>query len=149
MSYDKKQLILIVVPIIAVVAVLILTAIAIMRKFRCRSQRDLLPTTEKCPGFTEQHLGALRNWQKVKADPGHLPLIAEPTASHQPHRPAKGTWQQFKEKQHQRGMQAQTFSQPKEKWHHAPKGPEYWRQFGREMAVRRTWWEKVRDRSGL
>jgi hypothetical protein len=148
MSSDKKQLILIVVPAIAVAMLLIATSIAIMRKLRRRSQRTLLPTQET-PGFTQHHIGSLRNWQKPKADPGHLPFLAEPQASHQPQRPAKGTWQQFKDRQRQREIKAQECCQPAEEWQHAPKSAAYWRQVGRQMAARRTWWETVKDKIGL
>jgi hypothetical protein len=148
MSSDKKQLILVIVPAIAVGVLLIVTSVAIMRKLRRRSQRALLPTTEK-PDFTQHHLGSLRNWQKPKADPGHLPFLSEPAASHQPQRPVKGSWQQFKERQRQREMKAQEFNQSAGTWHHKPKGAAYWRQVVREMAARRTWWEKVKDNMGL
>jgi hypothetical protein len=133
MSSDKKQLILIVVPAIAVAMLLIATSIAIMRKLRRRSQRTLLPTQET-PGFTQHHIGSLRNW---------------PQASHQPQRPAKGTWQQFKDRQRQREIKAQECCQPAEEWQHAPKSAAYWRQVGRQMAARRTWWETVKDKIGL
>jgi hypothetical protein len=147
MSSDKKQLILVVVPAIAVAVLLIATSIAIMRKLRRRSQRTLLPTQEK-PGFTRHHLDSLRNWQKPKANPGHLPFLTKPTASHQPQGPVKGTWQQFKDSQRQREMTAQECWQPAGEWRHAPKRAAYWRQVGRQMAARRTWWEKVKDKMG-
>jgi hypothetical protein len=122
----------------------------------------LLPTTEKPPaGFTQKHLSTLRGWEKpatttpennawstFKTDPGHISFLAEPVASHQPQRPAKGTWQQFKEKQQQRAMQTQA-SKPLEKWHFQPKGSAYWREVGREMQARKTWWEKMKDLVGL
>jgi hypothetical protein len=149
MSSDKKQLILIIVPAIAVAVLLIATSIAITRKLRHRSQRPLLPTTEK-PGFTQDRLGLLRNWQKPKADRGHLPFLAEPTASHQPQRPVKGAWQQFQDKEERRReMNQQECGQSAGKWDHVPKSAAYWRQVGRDMAARRTWWEKMQNKMGL
>jgi hypothetical protein len=149
MSSDKSQLILIIVPAIAVAVLLIATSIAITRKLRHRSQSPLLPTREK-PAFTQHHLGSLRNGQKPKADPGHLPFLAEPTASHQPQRPVKEAWQHFQdEEKRRRKMNQQEYGQPAGRWDHVPKSAAYWRQVGREMAARRTWWEKVKNKMGL
>jgi hypothetical protein len=162
MATDKKQIILVVVPTIAVVVLITITSIAIIRKLRLRSRRNLLPVTETS-GLAEQHIGALQNWQKptnsststnnpwptIKSDPSHRLFLAEPAASHQPQRPAKGTWQQFKEKQRQREQQAQTVSRPAQPWNHAPKGAAYWGRVGKEMQARKPWWEKVQDRLGM
>ncbi|OAL03180.1 hypothetical protein IQ06DRAFT_292391 [Phaeosphaeriaceae sp. SRC1lsM3a] len=67
---------------------------------RRRSQRNLLPTTQKPvqpPTFTERHITNLREWQKLasnsastdsawsslKTDPGHHPFLAQPKATYQ------------------------------------------------------------------
>jgi hypothetical protein len=141
MADDKQQLILVIVPAVAVTVLLIITAIAIIRKLRHSSQRCLLPATEKPPAsFTRSHLNTLRGWEKPKTNADHIPFLAQPVPSHQPQRPAKGAWQQFKEKQQQRVVQTQPSNKPLEKWHHQPKGPAYWSEVGKEMQARRKWW---------
>ncbi|KAF1913093.1 hypothetical protein BDU57DRAFT_581586 [Ampelomyces quisqualis] len=163
MINDKKQVILVVVPAVAVAFLIICTSIAIIRKLRRSSQRSLLPMTQKPPtSFTQNHLNTLRGWENpaattpengtwssITTDSGHITLLAQPVASHQPQRLAKGAWQQFKEKQQQRATQTHAINKPLEKWHLQPKGPLYWREVGREMQARKTWWEKTKDRVGL
>ncbi|KAH7385396.1 hypothetical protein DE146DRAFT_204226 [Phaeosphaeria sp. MPI-PUGE-AT-0046c] len=162
MSSDPKQLILIVLPVVALSLALIVTAIAIIVKMRRRAQLQILPTAQKSvqpPSFTEAHLANLREWQKpansasmndssstIKTDPGHLPFLAQPCATLQ--KPQKGSWELFKEKQQQRALNKEN-AQPVSAWHHKPKGPGYWREVGKQMEARKTWWEKVRDRAGF
>jgi hypothetical protein len=150
MPSDKKQLVLIVIPAVALGIALIITAIVIMLKLRRRSKRSLLPTTKKPQeSFVQYHLSELREWQKpapLKADPNPIPFLAQPAATHQPQRPIKGSWQQFKEKQQQR---AQTPRLPLEKWHLEPKGAAYWREVGKEMQARKSWWERLSDKLRL
>jgi hypothetical protein len=147
MPSDKKQVVLIVIPAVALGIALIITAIVIMLKLRRRSKRNLLPTTQKPQeSFVQYHLSELREWQKpapLKTDPNHIPFLAEPAPTLQPQRPVKGSWQQFKEKQQQR---AQAPRLPLEKWHLEPKGAAYWREVGKEMQARKSWWKKFLDR---
>ena len=91
MADDKQQLILVIVPAVAVTVLLIITAIAIIRKLRHSSQRSLLPVTEKPPAsFAQSHLNTLRGWERHKTDADHIPFLAQPVPSHQPQRPGKG-----------------------------------------------------------
>lgn len=148
MADEKQQLILVIVPAIAVTVLLIITAIAFICKLRLSLQRSLLPMREKpLASFTQSHLNTLREWKKPKTDAGHIPFLARPGPSHQPQRPAKGAWQQSKEKQ--RAVPTQPSNEPLEKWHHQPKGLAYWREVGKEMQARKTWWEKMKNRVGL
>jgi hypothetical protein len=161
MSFDSKQLILIIVPTIAVVVAVAITAFFAMRKMRRSSQKNSLPMTEKPQStFVQHHLTDLRRWEKparparpttdqasqpTKFDPGHLPFLAQPSASHQPERSTRLTWQQFKERQRQRDLEAQNPT-PLGQWQFKPKGAAYWRQVGEEMEARKSWWQKLRDK---
>jgi hypothetical protein len=157
MSSGNKQLVLIFVPVVAVAFVIIITATIVQS--RRRRRRTLLPTTE--PLFTQSHIASLRGrqkpqapgppmdspWPKLKIDPNHRPFLAAPTASHQPERPMqKGAWQKFKEKQAQR---KEWVKEPLDKWHYHPKGPAYWKEYGKQTQARKTVWEKVKDNMGF
>jgi hypothetical protein len=161
MAVDSKQLISIIIPTIAVVVAVAITAFFAMRKMRHSSQKNILPRTENLQStFVQHHLTDLRRWEKparparpttdqasqpTRFDPGHLPLLAQPTTSHQPERSTRLTWQQFKERQRQRDIEAQNRT-PLEQWHLKPKGAAYWRQVGEEMEARKSWWQKLCDK---
>jgi hypothetical protein len=164
MSSNKSPLVLVILPILAVGIAIIITAIAIWYKYR--RAHPLLPTTERPPTplFTERHIASIRKWRKpdqpaappmdepwlkLKTDPNHLQFPAAPAPSHQPERPMKGNWQKFKEKQALREEQAKMPQVPLEKCQHQPMGPTYWRQYGVQMRMEPTWWEKLKEKVGL
>lgn len=172
MPSDPKQVILIVVPVVALSIALITLFIVIFIKMRRRFERQILPTAQKSgpamsavqqpPNFTQRHLANLRDWQKptnpasasivtayatIKTDSSHRTFqLAPPSAAHQ--KSQKGSWQQFQEKKQQRAL-ARENAPPIGKWHHKPKGPAYWCEVGKEMEARKTWWEKAKDRVGM
>lgn len=153
MSLSRSTILSIVLPVTAVgLAFAITMAILIHRHHR---QRTLLPTTEP-KLFTAAHIASIRApqpstpvtptenpWATLKSDPNHIPFLAAPLPSHQP---VKGNWQKFKEKQALRKEQAQMPQAMREKWHHQPKGPAYWREHGASMRAEMGWWEKVREK---
>jgi hypothetical protein len=157
MPSDNKQLILVIVPCIAVATLLLITAATIIRKKRRNTHHNSLPITET--SFLQRHLDSIRTWNKPTnsgpnatfiADPNHLPFhLAQPEATHPPERTHDMTWQRFQEKQKQREVRTKQPSQPLEQWSHQPKGAAYWRQVGKDMQARKPWWEKARDRLGL
>jgi hypothetical protein len=155
MSPSRSTVLSIVLPVTAVVlTITIATAIRIHRYLR---QRTLLPTTEP-PLFTAAHIASIRAprssipttptenpWPALKSDPNHIPFLAAPLPSHQP---IKGNWQKFKEKQALRKEQAKMPQVMREKCHHQPKGPAYWREHGKSMRAEMGWWEKVKEKVG-
>ncbi|KAH7071833.1 hypothetical protein BKA63DRAFT_492504 [Paraphoma chrysanthemicola] len=164
MSFASKKTILTIVPIVAIIAVVVAsTAFFMIQKWR-KSQKNVLPVTEHPESaFLREHLTGLRSWEKpapaaypstnrcsqpLKVDAGHLPFLAQPTFSHQPERSTRLTWQQYKERQHQRDLEAQNKS-PLVQWKFKPKGPAYWRQIGRDMEARKSWWQKLHDKCGF
>jgi hypothetical protein len=161
MPDDHKQLVLIIVPIVALATALIITGIAIVRKLLHNFHRNTLPVTEKT--FLERHLDILRTWKTtalstsqmvVKFDPHHRPLtLTMPAPTHPPASTTNGSYKKFQDKQKQRQKQRQMRAQqpdiPLEPWVHRPMGPAYWRQVGREMQMRKSRWEKMKDRMGL
>ncbi|KAH7084116.1 hypothetical protein FB567DRAFT_75627 [Paraphoma chrysanthemicola] len=164
MYVSNKHMILKVFPIVAIVAVVVaITTFFIIHKRR-KSRKNVLPMTKHPESaFLREHLTGLRSWEKpaaatypatnrfpqpLKVDAGHLPFLAQPSSSHQPERSTRLTWQQYKERQHQRGLKAQNHPPPGQ-WKFKPKGPAYWRQVGRDMEARKSWWQKLRDKCGF
>jgi hypothetical protein len=178
MPSDPKQVILIVIPTVALSIALITTLIVILVKMRRRSQREILPTSQNSapaasvvqpPTFTERHIANLRGWQKpadsaastINSTPASMnnayPTIKTDPGHHvfqlaQPsathQKSQKGSYATFMEKRAQRTM-ANENVQPLGEWHHKPKGPAYWREVGKEMEARKTVWEIVKERVGL
>lgn len=177
MPSDPKQLILIVIPVVALSIALITTFIVIFVKMRRRSQSEPLPTFRKSapaasevqpPTFTERHIANLRQWQKpadsassinstptsinnayptIKTDPSHHAFQLAQPSAAH-QKPQKGSYAAFMEKRAQRAM-ANENAQPLGEWHHKPKRPAYWQEIGKEMEARKTVWEKVKGRVGL
>jgi hypothetical protein len=161
MSDDRKQLILIIVPTVALAIVFIITGIAVARRLLTNSRRNTLPVTETT--FLQRHLDILRTWKTptqlasrsvVKIDPHHRPLtLAMPAPTHPPASTTNGSYKKFQEKQKQRQKQRQMRAQqpdiPLEPWVHRPMGPAYWRQVGREMQMRKSRWEKMKNWMGF
>jgi hypothetical protein len=177
MPSDPKQVVLVVIPTVALSIALLITLIVILVKMRRRSQREILPTSQNSapaasvvqpPTFTERHIANLRGWQKpadsastinstptsinnayptIKTDPSHHAFQLSQPPAAQ-QKPQKGSYAAFMENRAQRAL-ANENVQPLGEWHHKPKGPAYWREVGKEMEARRTVWEKMKERVGI
>jgi hypothetical protein len=134
---DGRQLVLIIVPCIALGIALIITAIAIARKLQRNARLNTLPVTERT--FLKRHLDNLRSWNipvvsptgpAFKVDPHHRPLtLTMPASTHPPASTINGSYKTFQAKQKQRQEQRQMGPQQPEislePWVHLPMGSAY------------------------
>ncbi|KAF2034209.1 hypothetical protein EK21DRAFT_108248 [Setomelanomma holmii] len=170
MSTDSNYMILIIVPTAAVVVAVALTAFFVIRKMRRSARTNILPVNEKPDQtFLQNHLSGLRSWEKPpcpprpstdhwygqarKTDPGHLPFLAQPSATPSAESSKKSlTWQQFKERQRQRERDPTRWREgpgPKPEWIHKPKDAAYWHQVAQEQEAQKSWLQRFRDKYGL